>query len=60
MKTMIPHVTQGNPSEARSTQPTFDSGLIQAGGTFEHTFAEVGQLTIIVHHPWMIGKAIVD
>lgn len=52
-------VTEGGaPAEATtSSEPQFDSGFIQAGGTFEQTFAEVGEVDYYCTlHPWMTGK----
>lgn len=54
-------VTQGTPaSGSSSTNPLFDSGLIQAAGTFEHTFNEAGSFDYYYTlHSWMTGKATV-
>jgi plastocyanin len=54
-------VTQGNPAEASaSSEPQFDSGFMQVGGTFEYTFAEAGTVDYYCTlHPWMTGKVTV-
>jgi plastocyanin len=39
----------------------FDSSLLMAGKTFEHTFEEAGEYDYFcVVHPWMTGKVIVE
>lgn len=55
-------VTQGEPPSETSSdsEPQFDSGFIQAGTTFEHTFAEPGTVDYYCTlHPWMTGKVTV-
>ncbi|HZD33564.1 MAG TPA: plastocyanin/azurin family copper-binding protein [Nitrososphaeraceae archaeon] len=55
-------VVQGSPSEASSSsQPQFDSGLIQAGDKFQHTFTDSGTIDYYCTlHPWMTGKVAVS
>jgi len=50
-------VTSGIPSDADSVGAMFDSSLLIAGGTFEHTFEEAGTVDYFcIVHPWMTGS----
>jgi len=52
-------VTSG--SAENGPDGTFDSSILMAGKTFEHTFEEAGEYDYFcVVHPWMTGKVIVE
>ncbi len=51
-------VTAGSPTEGATGE--FDSSLLLAGNTFEHTFEDVGDYPYYcIVHPWMLGAVIV-
>jgi plastocyanin len=48
-------VTSGSPTNGPSG--VFDSSLLIAGGTYEHTFASAGKVDYFcMVHPWMVGN----
>ncbi|MEO9310592.1 MAG: plastocyanin/azurin family copper-binding protein [Nitrososphaera sp.] len=52
-------VTSGSPGTG--PDGTFDSSILMAGKTFEHTFDEAGDYDYFcIVHPWMTGKVIVE
>jgi plastocyanin len=52
-------VTSGNPNDG--PDGVFDSDLISAGGSFEHTFTEAGKEDYYcIVHPWMTGSVNVE
>ncbi len=52
-------VTSG--TAADGPDGTFDSSIVMAGKTFEHTFDEAGEYDYFcIVHPWMTGKVIVE
>jgi plastocyanin len=55
----VPHtVTSGTP---KSPTKEFDSGLINVGDSFTHTFDKKGLFEYFcMPHPWMTGKVTVD
>ena len=52
-------VTSGTPEEG--TSGVFDSGIMDAGSTFEYTFDSSGRYDYYcIVHPWMIGSVTVE
>ena len=52
-------VTSGTPDEGPSG--LFDSGIVEAGDSFEYTFSSAGTIDYYcIVHPWMIGTVIVE
>ena len=52
-------VTSGSPTDGPSG--TFDSSLITAGSSFEHTFDQAGSFDYFcMVHPWMVGNVQVN
>ena len=51
--------TSGTP--AGGPDGVFDSGMIMAGGTFEHEFIDSGEFQYYcIVHPWMVGTVTVE
>ena len=51
--------TSGTPTDG--PDGLFDSGMIMAGGTFEHEFSDTGEFQYYcIVHPWMIGTVTVE
>ena len=51
--------TSGTPTDG--PDGLFDSGMIMAGGMFEHEFSDTGEfLYYCIVHPWMIGTVTVE
>ena len=51
--------TSGTP--AGGPDGVFDSGMIMAGGTFEHEFIDSGEFQYYcIVHPWMVGMVTVE
>ena len=51
--------TSGTP--AGGPDGVFDSGMIMAGGTFEHEFIDSGEFEYYcIVHPWMVGTVTVE
>ena len=51
--------TSGTP--AGGPDGVFDSGMIMAGGTFEHEFADTGEFQYYcIVHPWMVATVTVE
>ena len=51
--------TSGTPSGG--PDGLFDSGMIMAGGTFEHEFIDSGEFEYYcIVHPWMVGTVTVE
>lgn len=54
----IHNLASGTPEEGLTNE--FESGIIQAGGTFEHTFNDAGSIDYYCTiHPWMTGSVTV-
>jgi plastocyanin len=52
-------VTSGTPSDG--PDGAFDSSIVMAGKTFEHTFDDAGEYDYFcIVHPWMTGTVIVE
>jgi plastocyanin len=52
-------VTSGTPTDG--PDGVFDSSIVMAGKTFEHTFEEAGEYDYFcIVHPWMTGKVNVE
>jgi plastocyanin len=52
-------VTSGTPTDG--PDGTFDSSIVMAGKTFEHTFDDSGEYDYFcIVHPWMTGNVIVE
>jgi plastocyanin len=50
----------GELGKAGTPDGLFDSGEVQAGETFQHTFDEIGTFDYFcTPHPWMIGQVVV-
>ena len=51
--------TSGTPADG--PDGLFDSGMIMAGGTFEHEFSDTGEFQYYcIVHPWMVGTVTVE
>ena len=51
--------TSGTPTDG--PDGLFDSGMIMAGGTFEHEFIDSGEFQYYcIVHPWMVGTVTVE
>ena len=51
--------TSGTPADG--PDGVFDSGMIMAGGTFEHEFIDSGEFQYYcIVHPWMVGTVTVE
>ena len=51
--------TSGTPADG--PDGLFDSGMIMAGGTFEHEFIDSGEFEYYcIVHPWMVGTVTVE
>jgi plastocyanin len=54
-------VTQASPHTVTAADGSFDSGILDAGGTFQHTFLDAGWFAYVCRlHPDMQGTVVVD